>query len=63
MPPGYLTHGAQDPIVTAFYTCALASRMSALGVPVEVSLHNGGHDLSVNFARNAWPFLSRFRRQ
>ncbi len=63
MPPGYLSHGAQDPIVSVFYTCALASRMSALGVPVEVSLHNGGHDLSVNFARNAWPFLSRFRRQ
>ncbi|MFO0649070.1 MAG: hypothetical protein U0326_22705 [Polyangiales bacterium] len=61
--PGYLTHGAQDPIVSVFYTCALGSRMSALGIPVEVSLHHGGHDLSVNFARNAWPFLSRFRRQ
>ncbi len=61
--PGYLAHGAQDPIVSVYYTCALASRMSAAGIPSQVVIRDGGHDLSSTFARNAWTFLSAQRRR
>ncbi len=59
--PGYLSHYAQDPIVSVFYTCALSSRMSALGIPNETVIRPGGHDLSTGFAQAAWAFLSRHR--
>ncbi len=59
--PGYLAHFAQDPIVSVFYTCALSSRMSALGIANETVIRPGGHDLSTGFAQAAWGFLSRYR--
>ncbi len=61
--PGYLSHGAQDPMVSVFYTCALAARMSAVGAPVQTTIWSGGHDLPRSFLTNAWAFLSRYRRQ
>ncbi len=61
--PGYLAHGAQDSIVSVYYTCALASRMTAAGVAAQVAIRDGGHDLPASFARNAWTFLSAQRRR
>jgi predicted esterase len=58
--PGYLSHAVNDPIVSVFYTCALASRLSAAGATVETYLWSGGHDLSSSFAGRAWTFLSRY---
>ncbi len=60
--PGYLAHGAQDPMVSVFYTCALGANLSAAGGTVEVAIRNGGHDLPASFGATAWSFFSRFRR-
>ncbi|MFO0646237.1 MAG: PHB depolymerase family esterase [Polyangiales bacterium] len=61
--PGYLAHGTQDPMVSVYYTCALASRLGAAGVTAQVALRAGGHDLPGSFARSAWTFLAAQRRQ
>ena len=61
--PGYLSHGVQDPMVSVYYTCALASRLAAAGVPAQTYLWSGGHDLGATFARRAWTFMSSYRRQ
>ncbi len=58
--PGYLSHGSQDPTVSVYYTCALASRLEALGFSAQTHLWAGGHYLDVSFAPNAWAFMSRF---
>ncbi|MFO0608565.1 MAG: alpha/beta hydrolase-fold protein [Polyangiales bacterium] len=61
--PGYLSHGAQDPMVSVYYSCALASRLAAAGVPSQTYLWEGEHYLAATFARRAWSFMSSYRRQ
>jgi len=59
--PGYLSHGVQDPMVSVYYTCMLAARLAAAGVPVQTYLWEGGHHLGASFARRAWSFFSLHR--
>lgn len=63
MPPGYLAHGTEDPMVSVQYTCEQEALMSAAGAFTQVVLRSGdGHVLPGNFVAQAWTFLSRFRR-
>ena len=63
MPPGYFAHATDDDIVSPYYTCALASRMTAVGATSRTVLRTGdGHSLPPEFLGNAWSFLSVFRR-
>ncbi len=62
MPPGLLTHGTDDPLVSVYYTCTLAQRMTANGHYQETQLFNGeGHAIPSNWAQLVWPFLSTRR--
>ncbi|MFO0608566.1 MAG: alpha/beta hydrolase-fold protein [Polyangiales bacterium] len=61
--PGYLSHGAQDSMVSVYYSCALAARLAAAGVPSQTYLWEGEHYLGASFARRAWTFMSAYRRQ
>jgi predicted esterase len=59
-PPGYLTHSADDTAVSVYYSCALASRLSALGYRHEITIAQGnGHSMPYNLALDAWGFLSQ----
>lgn len=56
---GYLTHGTDDPLVSVYYSCALAERLVEVGWPVRVRLRNGeGHDVPPSFAAEAWAYLA-----
>lgn len=62
MPPGFLTHGTRDPLVTVAYTCALADAMTTRGHTQVTQLFNGeGHAIPPNWAQLVWPFLSTRR--
>ena len=62
MPPAYLTHGTNDPLVSVQYTCALEAGMRALAAPVTVALRVGdGHVMPSTFARDAWAALGAYR--
>ena len=59
-PPGYLTHGNSDGVVSSNFTCALALRMQELGYPVAVDIRTTSiHGWPENFATKAWAFLSK----
>lgn len=63
MPPGYFAHATDDNIVSPYYTCALASRMTAVGATSRTVLRTGdGHSLPPEFLANAWSYLSVFHR-
>ena len=63
LPAAYLAHGTHDPLVSVYYSCALASRLTGLGYDVSVNLRAGdGHVLPPAFASGAWPFLYAHRR-
>lgn len=64
MPPGYFAHATDDDIVSPYYTCALASRMTAVGQSTfRTVLRTGdGHSLPPEFLGNAYGYLSAFRR-
>jgi poly(3-hydroxybutyrate) depolymerase len=63
MPPGYFAHATDDDIVSPYYTCALATRMTAVGATFRTVLRTGdGHSLPPEFLGNAWSYLSAFRR-
>ena len=60
--PGYLSHSAEDPVVSVYYTCELARGMKALGYRISLNIWNGeGHGMPFPLAGRAWPFLSRHR--
>ena len=62
-PPAYLTHGADDEMVSPYFTCALASRLGAAGFEVETVIRDGEqHVMPDNFAALVWPWLFRHRR-
>jgi len=57
--PGFLAHNNNDDIVSAFYTCALADRMTARGYDVRVLIGNEeGHAFPEGAIAGAWSFLS-----
>jgi poly(3-hydroxybutyrate) depolymerase len=59
MPPGFLTHGTRDPLVSVFYTCTLADLMTARGHAQVTQLFNGdGHAIPPNWAQLVWPFFA-----
>ncbi len=63
MPPGYLAHGTEDPMVSVQYTCEQEALMANVGATTQVVLRSGdGHVLPNNFVTQAWAFLSRYRR-
>ncbi len=60
--PGVLVHGTDDPLVSVYHTCTLASLMQARGNPLQlIVLDGGGHYLSTTLARRVWTFLSPYR--
>lgn len=62
-PPAYLTHGSNDDIVSAHFTCNLASRLAAAGFEVETVIRdNEQHVMPDDFAVTVWPWLFRHRR-
>jgi poly(3-hydroxybutyrate) depolymerase len=59
MPPGLLTHGTRDPLVSVYYTCTLAELMTARGYTQVTQLFNGeGHGVPTNWAQLVWPFFA-----
>lgn len=68
-PAGFLAHGAQDDIVSVYFTCRLASAMRASGFEVSENIRTGsgenreGHYLPDRFACDAWPFLDSHRKR
>lgn len=59
-PAAYLSHSVDDPTVSVYYTCELASRLKALGYPVELRLRSGiGHGVPFPLAIDAWSFLKK----
>lgn len=62
MPPGLLTHGTRDPLVSVYYTCTLAELMTARGHTQVTQLFNGeGHGVPSNWAQLVWPFFASRR--
>ncbi len=62
LPPGFLTHGTADPLVSVQYTCALADALGAAGATVSTQLFNGdGHAVPANWAQLVWPFFATRR--
>jgi poly(3-hydroxybutyrate) depolymerase len=62
MPPGLLTHGTRDPLVSVYYTCTLADLMTARGHTQVTQLFNGeGHGVPSNWAQLVWPFFASRR--
>lgn len=62
MPPGYLAHGTNDPLVSVQYTCELEARMQSVGATVQTALRNDGHNLPTDFVSAAWRFMGSRRR-
>lgn len=59
-PPAYVVTAANDFVVSPYYSCQLASRLTAQGFTVSITVRgSGGHSWPNNFAANAWPFLSQ----
>ncbi len=57
--PGILGHNSADDTVSSFYTCAMATRMQALGYDVSVQIANtSGHGIPEGFIDQAWGFFS-----
>ena len=62
MPPGLLTHGTRDPLVSVYFTCALADLMTARGHTQVTQLFDGeGHGVPTNWAQLVWPFFATRR--
>ena len=62
MPPGLLTHGTRDPMVSVYYTCTLAELMTARGHTQVTRLFDGeGHGVPTNWAQLVWPFFATRR--
>jgi len=62
MPPGLLTHGTRDPMVSVYYTCTLADLMTARGHSQVTQLFDGeGHGVPSNWAQLVWPFFAARR--
>lgn len=63
-PAAYLTHGANDDLVSPYFTCALAGRLAAAGFEVETVIRDGEqHVMPDAFAVTVWPWLFRHRRE
>jgi poly(3-hydroxybutyrate) depolymerase len=61
LPPAYMTHAANDDIVTPYYTCTLADRLKSAGYQTKVEIRaSGGHDWGTNYASNAYAWLKQF---
>jgi poly(3-hydroxybutyrate) depolymerase len=57
---GYLSHAADDNIVSVYYSCALAARMKAQGHPVSLNVWaEGGHTVPLDLMKRAWPQLKQ----
>lgn len=61
--PGHLSHDNLDDSVSVYYTCDLASQMSAAGYTVETDIRHlsdeagGRHGVPEDFITRAWSFL------
>jgi predicted esterase len=59
MPPGLLTHGTRDPLVSVYYTFSMADLMTARGhTQVTPLLDGDGHAIPPNWAQLTWPFFA-----
>lgn len=59
MPPALLTHGSRDPIVSVYYSCALAEVMAARGSTAVTRLFDGeGHTVPPGWPELVWPFFA-----
>ena len=59
-PAAYLFHHTADGQVSSAFTCALASRLAALGYTYKITLDPYPyHAMPYNFALNAWAFLTQ----
>ena len=57
--PGFLAHNNNDDVVSVFYTCNLARRMSELGYVTQVLIGNEeGHGFPSGAVDGAWSFFS-----
>ena len=59
--PGYLVHSNNDNVVSIYYTCALASRMNALGYTTSMNIFSDGHSMPYMLAVTAWQWLSTYK--
>ncbi len=59
--PGYLVHSNNDKVVSIYYTCALESRMKALGYTTSMSVFSDGHSMPYLLAVTAWKWLSKYK--
>ena len=59
--PGYLVHSNNDNTVSIYYTCALESRMKALGYTTSMSVFSDGHSMPYLLAVTAWKWLSKYK--
>lgn len=57
---GYLRHGAQDDVVSPYYSCALAHRLLGRDSVTEI-VPGGGHAVDNSFLVGAWNFLRGLR--
>ena len=58
--PGQVVHANDDKVVSVYYSCALASRMKALGYTVSEDIQTGhGHGIPYYLAVTSWSFLSK----
>ena len=60
IPPGILAHNTVDYTVSVYYSCALQSRMQALGGEAVLDLWTDGdasHAIEPNFMTKAWAFF------
>ncbi len=61
VPPGQLIHARDDTTVSVYYSCALQSRMTALGATTSLTiLTGGGHIWPTGYAQRVWPFVSQY---
>ncbi len=59
--PGYLVHSNNDKVVSIYYTCALQSRMKALGYTTSMNIFSDGHSMPYLLAVTAWKWLSAYK--
>ena len=59
--PGYLVHSKNDTTVSIYYTCALESRMKALGHTTSMNIFSDGHSMPYLLAVTAWKWLSLYK--
>jgi predicted esterase len=61
-PAGYIGHAINDDVVSVYYACQLADRMTTLGYPNKLALTlTGGHNAKPHFMVDAWAYLKAFK--